>query len=91
MHLWQVKSNMRLFFIFKADDPAGDTIIIQKRKLIPANLYTLSDAGHLVKLIVIAQPVLMNDPIYQFAAFATKGLIIKRYSCGDTFLAAVAA
>lgn len=91
MHLGQVKSNMGLFFILKAYEPACYIIIIKERKFVFPHFYPLCNAGHFVEVVIIAQTVLMNDLIHQLAAFAAKALIIQCYPGGNAFLAAMAA
>ena len=91
MHLGQVKSNMSLLFILKAYEPACYVVVIKERKFVVPHSYPLCNAGHFVEIVIIAQPVLMNDLIHQFAAFAAKALIIQCYPGGNAFPAAMAA
>ena len=79
MHLRQVECNMGLLIIVKTYQLCLYNFIIQKSKFILPCSYALVNPRLVVKMVIIAEAILIDDLIDHFAAFAAKYFFFQVY------------
>ncbi len=70
---------MGLFIIVKTNQFRLYNFIIQKSKFVFPCCYALADSRPVVKIIIIAEAILINDLVDHFAAFAAKYFFFQVY------------
>ena len=91
MYLWQVKGNMGLLFVPETYQLSLYGCIFKEGKLVFPGRYPLVDAGTVVKLVVIAQPVLIDELVHHLTTVAAKYLFFQLYFRRKTIFAAMVA
>jgi len=88
MHLWKIKSDMRLPVVFKTDQLPANRFIVEESKFVFADVGSLSNTGLIVKIVVIAEAVLVDDLVDHFTALAAKDLFFQAdFTRGTIFTA----
>jgi hypothetical protein len=72
MDLGQKELDMNLTFILKADKPGGYLYIVKKSKFIPSDRHAAVDPRMRVQLVIVAEPIAVQQPIHQQTALAAK-------------------
>lgn len=88
---WDKKCDLGDFSVFKIQDQVCDFLVVQKCVFIIKFLALQTDPGILVKIVIGAQVILVEDFIDGLTAIAAKVLFVKHHMFAITIVAAMVA
>jgi hypothetical protein len=77
MNLWQKKAQSLLGFVAIIKEAIADVLVVEPSIFASVGVALEGDTGMLRKIIVGTHPVVGQDLVHSFAAFATKGFFFE--------------
>ena len=91
MDLGQVKCNMRLLIVLVADQFPVNIFVFEKSKFVGAQGSAQIYSRLLIKLVIFAHTMAVQNAVYHFAALAAKDPVVEPYLFDNAVFAAVSA